>query len=80
MATVDNIRNSLIKKLLAVSDREFLKALDQLVATTTKETEVIQLTDEQHKLLMLSEDDIREGNTISQEAMNKRNREWLGAM
>ncbi len=44
------------------------------------ELEVVELTEEQKLILEMSEQDIKNQETISQEAMNKRNLEWLNAM
>jgi hypothetical protein len=60
MATVDNIRNGLIDKILTIKNKD--------------------LTDEQKSMLEMSERDIKKGKLISQEAMDKRNLEWLNAM
>ena len=80
MATVDNIRNGLIDKILSIRDKEFLVALDKLISSSSSESEIVELTDEQKKMLEMSEQDIKQGKLISQEAMNKRNLEWLNAM
>lgn len=80
MATVDNIRNGLIDKILSIKNREFLEALDKLVAFSSSESVNIELTNEQKTMLEMSEKDIEDGKLISQEAMNKRNLEWLNAI
>ncbi len=80
MQTVDNIRNGLIDKLLSIKDKEFLMALDNLITSTSSSSEFIELTSEQKVMLEMSEEDIKNGKLISQEAMNKRNLEWLNAM
>lgn len=80
MATVDNIRNGLIDKILSIKNREFLEALDKLVAFSSSESVNIELTNEQKIMLEMSEKDIEDGKLISQEAMNKRNLEWLNAI
>lgn len=80
MATVDNIRNGLIDKILSIKNREFLEALDKLITSSTSESEIIELIDEQKIMLEMSEQDIKNGKLISQEAMEKRNLEWLNAM
>jgi len=38
------------------------------------------LTNEQKAMLEMSENDIKTGKLISQDAMNKRNLEWLNAI
>lgn len=80
MATVDNIRNGLIDKILSIKNEAFLVALDQLITSSSSESDTIELTKEQKKMLDMSEQDIKNGKLISQDAMNKRNLEWLNAM
>lgn len=80
MATVDNIRNGLIDKILSIKDKDFLEALDKIIISSTSESDVVTLTNEQKILLEMSEQDVKNGELISQEAMDKRNLEWLNAM
>ena len=80
MKTIDNIRNSLIDKLQTINNKDFLEAIDKLISTSMINSEDIELTEEQITMLEMSENDIKKGNVISQEAMNKRNLEWLNAM
>jgi hypothetical protein len=80
MATVDNIRNGLIDKILSIKNRDFLEALDKLISSSISESDIVELTDEQKIMLEMSEKDIKNGKLISQEAMDKRNLEWLNAM
>ncbi|MFD2698624.1 hypothetical protein ACFSQ0_11525 [Mesonia sediminis] len=80
MASVDNIRNGLIEKILSIKNKDFLIALDKIITSSASESEIIELTKEQQLMLEMSERDIKEGKLISQEAMNKRNLEWLDAM
>ena len=79
MATVDNIRNGLIEKILSIKNIDFLVALDKLISSSSSESDIVELTDEQKAMLEMSEEDIKNGELISQEAMNKRNLEWLNA-
>lgn len=80
MQAIDKIRNGLIDKILAIRNKDLLEALDTLISSRTSELEVVELSEEQKALLELSEQDINNGNLISQEAMNKRNLEWLNEM
>lgn len=80
MTTVDNIRNGLIDKILSIKDKDFLVALDKIITSSTFESDILTLTDEQKSLLEMSEKDVKNGELISQEAMDKRNLEWLNAM
>jgi hypothetical protein len=78
MATVDKIRNSLIDKIISIRDIEILEAIDKLVSLS--ESDIVELTIEQKEMLQMSENDIDNGQLISQDQMNKRNLEWLNEM
>lgn len=80
MATVDKIRNELVDKIISIKNRDFLEALDKLISSSSSESDVVELTKEQKIMLEMSERDIKSGNLISQEAMDKRNLEWLNAI
>ena len=58
MATVDKIRNGLIDKILSINDKDFLVALDSLVASGSSDNEWVKLTTEQKQILKISEEDI----------------------
>ena len=80
MATVDKIRNGLIDRILSIKDKELLEALDQFITSSSSGSETVELTSEQITMLEMSEEDIKNGDLISQEALDKRNLEWLNAM
>lgn len=80
MATVDKIRSGLIDKILTIRNKDFLMALDNLISSSSADTEIVELTAEQKKMLEMSETDIKNGRLISQEAMDKRNLEWLSGL
>jgi hypothetical protein len=77
MAQVDAIRNGIIDKLLAISDKEYLTALLHLVDTSSLQNEKIKLTKEQKLMLEMSEKDIQNGRLISQNDLDKSDLEWL---
>tara|TARA_R110002072_G_scaffold247869_1_gene406985 strand:- start:474 stop:722 length:249 start_codon:yes stop_codon:yes gene_type:complete len=76
MATVGNIRNSLINKILAIKDKEVLAALDKLISLKEND-EVVELTEEQRILLEMSEDDIANGRMVAEDDLFYKEREWL---
>jgi archaellum component FlaF (FlaF/FlaG flagellin family) len=80
MATVDKIRSGLIDKILTIRNKDFLVALDNLISSSAADTNVVELTAEQKEMLEMSEADIKNGRLISQEAMDKRNMEWLNGL
>lgn len=76
MANVDNLRNMIISKILTISDQGVLKALDKILASSTRNQKV-ELTDEQLYMLKMSDEDIKRGEVISQEELFQRERKWL---
>lgn len=80
MATIDKIRSELVDKILTINNEEFLLALDQLIDSSTIGSNIVKTTPEQKLMLEMSEDDIKNGRLISQEAMDKRNLERLNGM
>lgn len=80
MATLDQIKSGLIEKILTISNREFLEALDTLISTGRSNSTPVKLSDAQKTMLEMSEEDIKTGELISQEAMDKRNLEWLNEL
>ena len=77
MAQVDVIRNGIIDKLLAISDKDYLLVLLRLVDNSAVEDEKIKLTKEQKLMLEMSEADIKNGRIISQSDLDKNDLEWL---
>ena len=79
MANVDNLRNMIISKILTISDQGVLKALDKILASSTRNQKV-ELTDEQLYMLKMSDEDIERGDIISQEELFQRERKWLNEL
>ncbi len=80
MATINKIRTGLIDKILSINNKDFLETLDKLISLSKSESEIVKLTYEQKTMLEMSENDIKTGKLISQDAINKRNLEWLNAI
>ncbi len=77
MTTADNIRNSIIDKLLTISNKDYLSALYQLVEKSSVDSDVVKLSKSQILMLKLSDEDIAENRLISQEDLDKSDLEWL---
>ena len=77
MAAIENAQNKLIKKILSIRDKNLLMALDQLISQGALTSNIMELTEEQKTMLKMSDDNIEKGEMISQDAMIKRNLEWL---
>lgn len=77
MSQIDVIRNEIIDRLLAISDKEYLMALHRLVDNSAVQDEKIKLTKEQKLMLEMSESDIINGRIISQNDLDRNDLEWL---
>jgi hypothetical protein len=77
MATIDNLRNSIIDKLLTITNKDYLSALHKLVENSQVDEDIVKLTEEQKLLLQLSDNDIKNNRLISQSQLDKNDRKWL---
>jgi hypothetical protein len=77
MASIDNLRNSIIDKLLTITNKDYLSALYKLVETIQVEENIVKLTEEQKLMLQLSENDIKNNRLISQSQLDKKDKKWL---
>lgn len=77
MTGVDNIRNSIIDKLLTISNKDYLAALYDLVNNSKVDEGTIKLSDAQILMLNLSEEDIKNNKVVSQDELDKMDLEWL---
>ncbi len=80
MNGADKIRNSIIDKLLTISNTEYLSALYQLVSKSSVNEDVVQLSESQILMLNMSDEDIENGRIISQEELDKMDLEWLKSL
>ena len=77
MTSVDTLRNEIIGKLLAISDRSYLSAINRIVDTQSEKDEIVKLSEEQKLMLQMSDDDIKNGRTMKEADLNKRDLQWL---
>jgi hypothetical protein len=77
MNQTDIIRNSIIDKLITISNRDYLNAIFKIVDNSSVVADKIYLSAEQKILLQLSENDIKENRIISETEMNKSDLKWL---
>ncbi len=77
MTGADNIRNSIIDKLLTISNKDYLASLYQLIDKSTVGEDVVKLSEAQLLMLNLSEEDLKNNRIVSQEDLDKQDLEWL---
>jgi len=76
MNALENIKNSLIDRILATRNEQLLKAIKSIFDSTQAE-EIIALSTEQIEMLSMSEDDIENGKLVSESELSKSDSKWL---
>lgn len=75
---MDNqIKHRLIDKILSTNNDKVLSAIDQLLDSVEFQEEKVSLTKEQKMMLEMSETDLKNGETIAQEDLDKDDLAWL---
>jgi predicted transcriptional regulator len=77
MSTVE-LRHIITEKLLLIDDASFLKAIKTIVESKADE-KVYQLSDVQKKRIEAGREQVRKGQTISHESLNKEISQWLNS-
>jgi hypothetical protein len=77
MATIDNLRNSIIDKLLTITNEDYLLALQKIVENSQVDGDIVKLTEEQKLMLQLSDNDIKNKRLISQSQLDNNDKKWL---
>jgi len=77
MNPIDLLRDSIIDKLLTISNKDYLSALYQLINKSSMINDVVELSEEQIIMLKMSDEDIQNGNLISQLELDKSDLKWL---
>ncbi len=77
MTKADSLRNEIIEKVLCISDKDYLNAINFIVDNKEYNDNVVKLTIEQKLMLDLSEIDIKNGDVVSHKDLMKKKRSWL---
>lgn len=80
MRAVDQLRNSIINKLLTISNVDYLSALSQLIEKSSVGNDMVVLSQEQILMLNMSDEDIKNHRYISQEELDNNDLEWLKSL
>ena len=75
MTTLTETKNRLIDRILISKDEKFLKAIENIFVSVQKE-DTVSLTSEQIEILNMSEQDIKDGNLISETELIKADAKW----
>ena len=73
----DNLKYDLLDKLISIEDYHLLEKVNELIGDVDINKAVFKTTKDQKKMLSKSEEDIRNGNFISDEELNEEEEKWL---
>ncbi len=76
MKDIDLIKNRLIDNILATRNQLFLEALDKMFQAV-QTNDLYSLSEEQTEMLLMSEEDIKGNNIISESELKKLDKQWL---
>ena len=76
MTAIENLKNSLIDRILISKNKKLLAAINDIFESTQAE-EVLHLSPDQVEMLMMSEQDIEKGSIISDSELEKLDSRWL---
>jgi hypothetical protein len=74
MTKIDQLRNSIIDKILAINNSELLSAFNKILETNSEKP--ISLDESQIEMLKMSEEDIQADRLISQSEIDKEDAKW----
>ena len=77
MTNLDIIKNRLIDRILAVKNEKLLEAIEKIFDSTQKKEELIMISSEQFEMLMMSEEDIKKNNLVSESELKKIDSQWM---
>ncbi len=76
MPSIDALRNKVIDRILATNNKKLLQAIDGIFELTGQEEQIV-LSSPQIDMLMMSEAEIGRGEILSQDDLDKLDKEWL---
>jgi len=77
MSTIE-LREKIISQLANINDTSFLRAIKVLIDTKV-EKEVYRLSDYQKERIRLGREQLKKGQTISHDDLQKEINQWLGS-
>lgn len=76
MKTLNIVKNRLIDKIMVTNNEQLLIAIDSIFNLTQTKDELF-LDSHQIEMLMMSENDIQQGNLISETDLRKEDAKWM---
>ena len=72
-----DFKQNLIKQIQATDNIRLLEEIQSILALDSDEVEAIQLSEEEKQTINQGQEDIRKGNSLTNDQANKETDEWL---
>lgn len=76
MTSLDILRNRLIDQILMTKNEKLLNAISD-VFQSTKEEDNVELNSYQIEMIEMGLEDLKNGNTITQDELDRQDAEWM---
>ena len=79
MENIEALRSKLVERIFSTKNVNFLQAIENLFLSVQPNGESNQyiLSETQKEMILIAEDDIKYGRTISDEELRKLDEEWM---
>ncbi|MDP9954775.1 hypothetical protein J2X97_000412 [Epilithonimonas hungarica] len=79
MENIETLRSKLVERIFSTKNVNFLQAIENLFLSVQPEGESDKyiLSETQKEMILIAEDDIKYGRTISDEELRKLDEEWM---
>ena len=74
---VSDLKYNLLDKLISIQDISLLEKVNDLIGDVDVNTPVFKISQDQKNMLMKSEEDILNGNFITDQELNEEEDKWL---
>jgi len=79
MENIEVLRSKLVERIFSTKNVDFLQAIENLFLSVQPEEESDKyiLSETQKEMILMAEEDIKYGRTISDEELRKSDEEWM---
>ncbi len=79
MENIEALRSKLVERIFSTKNVDFLQAIENLFLSVQpeKESDKYILSETQKEMILIAEEDIKYGRTISDEELRKLDEEWM---
>lgn len=77
MEDIEVLRSNLVEKIFSTKNITLLQAIDDILSSVRNKDEQYIFSESQKEFLLLAEEDIKYGRTVTDEELRKLDEEWM---